>query len=250
MARWIRRLGGELPGAPRLIVAPHAGAGALSYRPFGQALAGRAEVWALTPPGREARLGEPALREWAPWLDGAAAALSEVGAERPWVLWGHSLGALAGAHLAARLAGGVAAPTHFVASGARPPFAVRWDDPDQLDDAALLARLRDLDGTPAEVLASDELMALLLPTLRADFKLAATYNAPAVGAWPGPLTVFASLDDSAAPHAEAAGWAPVAQGPFTLALFPGGHFFPFDGPRGVSTAVLAALERVLGLPHG
>jgi len=242
MTRWIRRLGGELPGAPRLIVAPHAGAGALSYRPYGLALAGRAEVWALTPPGREARLGEPPLREWAPWLAEASAAIAAISQDRPYVLWGHSLGALASAQLAARHA-----PSHLVVSGCKPPSALRWDDPDGLDDAALMARLRALGGTPPEVLASEELMAMILPTLRADFKLAATYVSPPARAFAGPLTAFASLDDPAAPHALAGGWAEVAAGPFTLALFPGGHFFPFEGPRDVAPAVLAALEQVLGV---
>ena len=239
--RWIRRLGEPRPASPRLVVVPHAGAGAIPFRPWAAALAGRAEVWCITPPGREARLAEPPARDWAAWLAGAAAALDEV-ADAPYTLWGHSLGAM-GALQLARARQGPGGPRALVVSGCRPPDRVHWDDPDQMTDAAIVDRLRDLGGTPAAVLASEEIMALVLPTLRADFKLAATYRPPTGPPLALPVTALAGVADRAAPHAEMRGWAAVTTGPFTLALFPGDHFFPFEG--GAAPAVVDAVAAAL-----
>ncbi len=240
--RWIRRLSAARPDLPRLVVAPHAGAGAIPYRPWAAALLGRAELWVLTPPGREARLAEPPVRDWPAWLAGACEALDAL-ADAPYTLWGHSLGALAALELARarRHAGG---PQALVVSGCRPPARVRWDDPDAMPDAAIAERLRLLGGTPAAVLASEEIMALVMPVLRADFKLAATYvdHAPAQLALP--VTALAGLADRAAPHGEMGEWAAVTRGPFTCALFPGDHFFPFAG--GAAPAVVEAIAALLG----
>lgn len=220
---------------------PHAGAGAIPFRPWAAALAGRAELWVITPPGREARLGEPAVREWAAWAAGAAAGLDEL-ADQPYTLWGHSLGAMGALQLAQarRQAGG---PRALIVSGCRPPGAHRWEDPDHLSDAALVERLRTLGGTPAAVLASEEIMALVLPTMRADFKLAATFCAPGGGPLDIPVTALAGLGDRAAPHAEMGGWSALTREAFTLALFPGDHFFPFEG--GAAPAVVDAVAQAL-----
>ncbi|MFS7150551.1 thioesterase II family protein, partial [Escherichia coli] len=43
-------------------------------------------------------------------------------------------------------------------------------------DAQLIADLRDLQGTPEEVLGNRELMSLTLPILRADFLLCGSYR--------------------------------------------------------------------------
>lgn len=240
--RWIRRLGEARPGLPRLVAVPHAGAGAIPFRPWATALAGRAELWVITPPGREARLGEAPVRDWAAWLAGAAEGLDEL-AGTPYALWGHSLGAM-GAHELARARRGPDGPSALIVSGCRPPGTHRWDDPDGMTDAALVERLRALGGTPAAVLASEEIMALVLPTLRADFKLASTYAASPGGPLALPVTALAGVDDRAAPHGEMDGWAAVTRGPFTRALFPGDHFFPFAGGAApaVVDAVVAALR--------
>ena len=251
--RWIRRLGpggpgpgeggdgGPRPALPRLVVVPHAGAGAIPYRPWAAALAGRAELWALTPPGREARWSEPALRDWGSWLAGASEALAAV-ADAPYALWGHSLGALGALELA-RARRGVGGPAALVVSGCRPPGQVRWGDPDALTDAEIVERLRELGGTPAAVLANAEIMALFLPIVRADFKLAASYRDRPGDRLDLPVTALAGLADRAAPHGEMGGWAGVTRGAFTRVLFPGDHFFPFE--QGASPPVVAAIAASL-----
>jgi hypothetical protein len=47
-----------------------------------------------------------------------------------------------------------------------------------MTDAELLEELRSFAGTPAEALNDPELMELVLPTIRADFKLVETYRQP------------------------------------------------------------------------
>src|SRR5690348_687648 len=88
----LRHLGGEGGALPALICAPHAGGGATLFRTWPRALPGIA-VHALDLPGREARFDQP------PFTGLDALVASSVDAilplpQRPFVLFGHSMGAL------------------------------------------------------------------------------------------------------------------------------------------------------------
>ncbi len=106
-------------------------------------------------------------------------------------------------------------------------------DPDSrlagLTDADFITEInRRYGGIPREVLEDKEMMALVLPALRADIAALESCqpNAMRIAC---PLTVFGGTEDSRvpAPHLEA--WREVAAGPFRKRLFPGDHFY--IGPR-------------------
>jgi surfactin synthase thioesterase subunit len=114
-----------------------------------------------------------------------------------------------------------------------------------LDDAELVIEAGErYGGVPTAVLAEPELLALLLPTLRADLAALETH------AWiPGPtldcpISAFGGLDDATTPTEHLQAWRSLTHGDFSLRRFPGGHFYLVEQ----RAAVLAALQEAMR-PH-
>ncbi|MFE6686300.1 thioesterase II family protein [Streptomyces sp. NPDC057743] len=210
----------------RLFCLPHAGGGAYAYRSWARRLAPHIEVVAIRPPGRERRYGEepftsldrlvPALvRALGPWLD------------RPHAYFGHSMGALT-AFEVCRTARhiGLPQPERLLVSGTPAPQLPR--NRPRLHDAptdAFVQRLRDLGGTPPEVLADADALSAILPTLRADWSVAETYAYRPGPPLTCPLSVFGGTTDPQATAEELRAWRAQTEGDCTLREFPGGHFF-------------------------
>jgi len=99
--------------------------------------------------------------------------------DRPYLLFGHSLGSRIAFELALRCRQlGLPSPVSFIASGSRAPHLRTHENPIyDLPEAEFVAKLRDLKGTPEEVLRNEELIQLLTPLLRADFRIADLYCA-------------------------------------------------------------------------
>ena len=104
-----------------------------------------------------------------------------------------------------------------------------------------MAKLRHYQGTPDEVLKNDELMALLLPVLRADFRLSESYLTSTTARVACPISAFGGRDDPEATAEDMAGWALHTTAGFRFRLFPGDHFFIFDGAVGVVDALASEL---------
>jgi surfactin synthase thioesterase subunit len=160
---------------------------------------------------------------------------------RPFALFGHSLGAILAFELGRRLEARGLSPTVVFVSGTRAPGA-RDDDRFKAlsSDEELRAELTRLDGTPASVLADPELMQLVLPVLRADFRVAQSYASDPTRSIRAPLVALGGVDDEASAD-ELGAWRGHTQGEFALHMLPGGHFYIH--PQ--ETALLEIVERHL-----
>ena len=155
----------------RLICFPYAGGSAAVYRALQTLLPG-IEVRRHELAGRGGRLSEPAIRDMSTLVDTLLRDLDDC-FDRPFALLGHSMGAAIAAELALRLPAH-ARPNlrHLFVSARAAPGKQRHDRRMQaLDDRAFIDALREMGGTPRAVLDNSELMALLMPALRADFTL-------------------------------------------------------------------------------
>ena len=119
-------------------------------------------------------------------------------------------------------------------------------DPDAplsgLSDSVFVAELnRRYGGIPAEVMQDAEMMALLLPSLRADIVLLGKLRGCLTMCIKVPLSVFGGTDDSRVPRAHLEAWRRVATGEFHLRMFVGDHFY--INPR--RTEVLAEVSATL-----
>ncbi|MFI9274441.1 thioesterase II family protein [Kitasatospora sp. NPDC052896] len=222
----------------RLICFHAAGAGPSMYRSWASGLPEEVELVAVQLPGRETRLGEERLTDYPTAVAAAFEGLAPL-FSRPYALFGHSMGALLGygVALAAQRAG-LREPSRLLLSGCEGPGAWRTV-PERLtwSDQRLVEELRRNGGTPEEVLAMPELLELVLPVLRSDYRIVDSFQPPAGGRLECPLSVFGGEEDRMDRDGLAA-WSAVSRAECSVRMFPGGHFFLTGeaGPR-----VLAAI---------
>lgn len=224
------------PGARvRLLCFAHAGAAASAFRPWVELLPPWIELHAAQLPGREDRWGEPAHTTMSGVVADLLPELAAL-ADRPTVLFGHSLGATV-AYEAACALGDVG---HLVVSGKEAPHQHQRDTfhtaPD-VELAAEIARLRGERPTSMAALGGD----YLLPILRADYAVNETYR-PDLGREPlaCPVTALTGGDDGELTPAHAHGWAGYTGAEFRAVFVPGDHFHVFDHPAATIAAVTTA----------
>jgi medium-chain acyl-[acyl-carrier-protein] hydrolase len=177
-------------------------------------------------PGRAGRIAEPPISS----LDQIIGILSNIiasDASLPFALFGHSMGALLAFELTRHCARvGLPMPVRLFASGCAAPQRRGAEKAlHRLPDDELIAALADYNGTPPELLAHRELMALLLPMLRADFSLVGNYvyqNAPLLNV---PITVLAGKDDQHVTFEQAAAWSLESSASSNVEWLDGDHFF-------------------------
>ena len=210
----------------RLFCFPYGGAGASVFNSWPALVPASVEVCLIQLPGREGRLLEPACSELPVLVDRLGRAVRPW-LDRPFAFFGHSMGALIAFELARALRKGTAPePTHlFVSSHCAPHLPTRGRLLHRLTDSELMLRLRQLNGTPEEVLANVELMRLLLPTLRADCMLCETYEHSPGEPLACGVTALGGREDPAVAGAELEAWRRHTRGPFELQMLPGDHFY-------------------------
>lgn len=229
-----------------LFCLPHAGGTAHAMRPLVQAADQRLSVQPVLLPGRERRLGEPAVID----VDAVTDAMLRRAAGRPFALFGHSMGARVAFDVTRELRRrGGALPLVLVVAGARPPDAV---DDELIAAAALpegqfLEHLVRLGGLAPALVADAELRELVLPAVRADFRWLAAYRYAVEPPLDVAILAFAGADDPVAGLERMHGWARQTTRGFSVHTVAGGHFLLAEAAR----AVLAAVERtVWGTPSG
>jgi medium-chain acyl-[acyl-carrier-protein] hydrolase len=209
----------------RLYCIPYAGGGPGAFRGWSSRLAGQVELRTVVLPGRERRFAEPALDSIEGIADLLVPALAPL-LEPPYAVFGHSMGAMVGYEVVRRLSASVQPPACFLVSGARAPHvAERGPVYHRLPDAGFVEALRGLGGTPRELLEHEEILELMLPTLRADFTAAETFRRPAARPLSCPITAFGGSEDHLVTREELAAWSEHTSGRFQLHLLPGDHFF-------------------------
>jgi surfactin synthase thioesterase subunit len=239
---WIRRYRPAPEAAVRLLCLPHAGGSASHYHPMARALAPAADVLAAQYPGRQDRYAEPpagSIREMAERIVEAVG-----GDDRPLAVFGHSMGAVVGHEVALRLEAAGRAPVRLFVSGRRAPSTARdGRELHKASDADLLRAVRRLDGTDGQVFEDEELVKLVLPALRGDYKALETHEPRPGDRLSCPVTVLTGDADPVTPVADARAWTAHTDGPTELCVFPGGHFYLNDRPQ----EVVDVVRRHLGL---
>ncbi|HEY4025838.1 MAG TPA: alpha/beta fold hydrolase [Candidatus Dormibacteraeota bacterium] len=209
----------------RLYCVPYAGSGAGVFRSWPEGLGAQIEVRSVMLPGRDRRFNEPALSSVRAQADLLVPALRDT-LDPPFAIFGHSMGAMLGFEVAHRLTDAGRPPVRLLVSGASAPHLRNGRSRfHQLPDDEFTARIRDLGGTPPELVAHEEFMQMMLPTLRADFTAAETYDRPLGRPLPCPITVFGGADDPLVTPADLDGWSGHAGGGFRVHVLPGDHFF-------------------------
>jgi surfactin synthase thioesterase subunit len=177
-------------------------------------------------PGREDRYREMAFTNLVALSHAVAGELTTY-FDKPFAIFGHSLGALIAFEVARALRRAQApAPVAICLAAHRAPQLPPLRAPiHQLPDAAFIDEIRRLQGTPAAVLANRELMAFLLSTLRSDFQACDTYVCAPEPPLASPLFVFGGTEDEEVGEAALERWREQTVAAFSLQMLPGTHFF-------------------------
>ncbi|HEV7974273.1 thioesterase II family protein [Amycolatopsis sp.] len=225
---WIRRFHPAPDAATRLVCLPHAGGAASYYFPVSRALAPDIDVLAIQYPGRQDRRNEPCLDDVRELADALATEL------KPWTgkpvtVFGHSLGATLGFELASRLQSDGVELLGLFASGRRAPSRHRENESVHLSsDASLISTLKKMSGTESQFLDDDEVLQMILPAIRGDYKAAETYRYRQGPPLECPITVLTGDADTEVTMDEARAWSEHTTGAFDLRVFIGGHFYLND----------------------
>ena len=210
----------------RLFCFPYAGGRASVFRTWPDELPAEIEFYAIELPSRGKRIKEPPITRMEPLVRAIAGAIESL-SDKPFCFFGHSMGALTSFELARLLRrDGRPQPLHLFVSGSAAPqikdaHPVTFD----LPEPEFLDVLRRLNGTPREVLENDELLQLMLPTLRADFELLQVYEYEDEPPFRFPITAFDGLQDKEVSREDLEGWRVQTTATFILRNFPGDHFF-------------------------
>lgn len=234
----------------RLFCLPFAGGAASVYRPWQRAAPPHLQVCPVELPGRGRRFAEPPYPRMTPLVAALAGALDDV-LDRPYAVFGHSMGGLVGYELVRQLRDrGRPLPLHLFVSGIAPPGS-RPLRPDlhAATDADVKRRLRELNGTPPELLENTELMDLMLPTLRADFSVLETYEHRESSPLDVPLTVFGGRSDPEVEPSRLHAWRHHAGAGYHVEIFDGDHFFVQTAGERVLASIVSTLAGPSSVPH-
>ncbi|MHB0874919.1 MAG: thioesterase II family protein [Anaerolineae bacterium] len=225
-SRWLPYAGRIGSGAIRLFCFAHSGASALMYRPWLGALGPDVEVCAVELPGHGTRIAEPLHHRLESLVSATAEALLPH-FDRPFAIFGHSMGALLGFELTRLLAATAGPlPGRLVVSGHEAPHLPETHPPlHGLPEEQFEVELRRLGGTPEGLFRDRGLRQLMFPILRADFEVCETYlyrEAPPLRC---PITALAGLHDPFVGRCDLEAWRAHTSGGFDLQLLPGDHFY-------------------------
>ena len=209
----------------RLFCLPCAGAGASMYRTWTARHPSFMEICPVQLPGREERYRDRAFTSLAGLSRAVARELTPF-LDKPFALFGHSMGALLSFEIARSLRHSQApAPKALFLSAYPPPHAPTRTPVHHLPDAEFIEEMRRLEGTAEAVLQSHELMAFVLPILRADFEICDTYRYAAEPPLDCPIMIYGGIDDREVGAGELDEWRAHTSVSFERRLLPGNHFF-------------------------
>ncbi len=207
-----------------LVCFPYAGGNSSTYFHWQSLLSEEVELALIQPPGRASRIFEPAIDEHEVYLDQIYLALSEK-IDKPFAIFGHSMGSRIGFELAKRLSTHTFPLVHLFASASRAAHLnLTHSLMHQLPDNEFIESIKRLGAASSELLDNAELLELYLPTLRADFKIAETYIADAGSFLDVPITVLNGSLDTIEWESLLA-WKELTKRTMNIETLPGGHLF-------------------------
>jgi len=223
---WIHQVRENPNARIRLFCFPYSGATASIYFPWQEILTPTIEICPVQYPGHGNRIGEPLCHRIEALVDQAVQAF-QGSLDKPYMIFGHSLGALFSFELLrAFREKGFPLPKMLFVSGHGAPHLPDPNPPiHQLPDRQFIQTLRDLNGMTSEFFENQELMEMLIPVLRADFEICDFYRYHDQAPFDFPISAYGGLLDPYVHKQDLEAWKNHTQANFTVRMFPGDHFY-------------------------
>lgn len=232
--RWLVDIAAS-PGGERVLYAfPHAGAGAAAVKRTCRALSDRFDTVAVRLPGRESRMDEEPVADLDHLTDRLAAQIADHAGRRRVFLYGHCAGAVIAYEVAKRLA--PAQLEHLVVSANESPDRMPSTNAWRLPRDAFLAKVAADGYLPEEVLSEPELIELVEPALRADYRAIECHEFT-LEAVEAPILALLGTEEHAVAVDDVAAWAALTSGGFRLERVPGGHNLLLSNASDVAAAI-------------
>jgi medium-chain acyl-[acyl-carrier-protein] hydrolase len=243
LSPWLTRLN---QGAEqvRLVCFPYAGGSSVTFHPWRSELPENIGLYSAHLPGRGQRFREPPIERMAPIADALATAIEPL-LDRPTVFFGHSMGALVAfetTRALRRLKSPL--PAHLFVSGYSAPELPRPNRPiHALPQPELVQELRDLNGTPPEILNNPDFLELVIPIIRADFAVIETYEYAAEPPLACAISAVSGLEDDSHSAERMLGWRAHTLSRFSRHALPGDHFFLHGAKRELTLLIAKEFGR-------
>ena len=207
---------------------PYSGASKYSYAAYVKSAPSFLEMIPIEIPGRGARAGEEPLTNIHKIVDDVFKQVKK-DLWSPYAIYGHSLGSLLGYLLTHKiLQAGLSAPLHLFFTGCvAPSLRYRGLVDHLLPRDKFIERIKELEGSPNDILNNQELMDFFLPILRADFQAASEFQYENKPPFDVDMTILIGSDDEAS-YEEALAWQKETRKKIEVKTLPGNHFFIFD----------------------
>jgi surfactin synthase thioesterase subunit len=211
-----------------LLLFPFAGGSKYSYNPFRSAAPESVNLIPLDLPGRGSRFREPLLKDMHLMADDLFRQVQPYLSAGNFAFFGHSMGTvLVHLVLLKLVERKLPMPVHVFLTGRGGPEAHETEDWHRLPSAEFRGKIKELGGSPREVLEDKDLMDFIEPILRADFQAIESFVYPRFEAMDLPVTVITGTDEDITEE-ELRSWRKITCQPVDFHIFPGHHFFIFD----------------------
>ncbi|MFC4031589.1 thioesterase II family protein [Streptomyces polygonati] len=233
-------------GAIRVFALPHAGGASVMYREWNDLLPADISLQAVQLPGRQDRRFEPADLTIEPLVESLRDALLAELDDRPFALFGHSMGGLVAYRLALELErAGDPTPILIGAAAWSPEgFTMPTQEKISLPEDELVAWLLSLGSLPPEIYQDPAVMALTMPATRADLTVCANYTDDGARV-DCPVIAYTATDDPLMEPGAARSWATRSSAYLGECTFPGGHFFIHDQALPITLDLTRRLRKAL-----
>lgn len=212
----------------QLFFLPFAGANINSYQPLMRACSDEFECTTIELPGRGSRFGGRLLESVNEMADFCVDRIAEKRNGDSWGIFGHSLGAVLATLVCSSTQFKNDLPDWMVLSGrAAPGINVSDTVRHKLSKSELFEDLKNLGGIEPEILNHQELIDLIEPILRADFKAIETFDFKAVPLLKVPILVLGGTEDCISKQ-QLDAWDSFTSNSSKTILLDGGHFFIFQ----------------------
>jgi len=227
----------------RVFLFHYAGGGASIWKGWSE-LMPDVGVQTIQYPGRQERIGETAYTDMDELVEAIRVELANEVDDRPYAFLGHCMGSQVAYRTAVAIERAGDTGPALLGLAAWSPVGFRTVSPEQADmnQEELLGWVRSLGSLPEDAYADPDLVALLVPVMRADLLACASYvdDGAMVSC---PIVTYSAKEDPLLPRGANVAWATRTADYLGNVEFPGGHFFIHHEELSITTDFVRLFRR-------
>lgn len=245
--RWFQPAQVDPEAGLRLFLFPHAGSGASIYNQWPGLLPPQVAYQCVQLPGRQDRRAEETFTEMKPLIEALREAIDAELDDRPYAFFGHCMGAQLGYRLALAIEQDAGTgPVLVGASGWAPEgFLTPTLEQAYMPTDELLGWIRNLGSVPAEIMNDPAALAVIIPAMRADLAVVASY-ADDGARLRCPVVTYSGRDDQLMTPGAMASWSARTVSYLGNSEFHGDHFYINDPEHAlaITTDLIRHADRI------